>query len=65
MPLAGSLRHLDADGSLYSTCPARLVRWRGYSPPVRTSSVKAQVVGVDETVGGNCKKKVAGRWCTR
>ena len=39
MPLAGSLRDLDADGSLYSTRPARLVRWRGYAPPVRTSSV--------------------------
>ena len=36
----GYLRDLDADGSLYSTCPARLVRWRGYSPPVRTSSVR-------------------------
>ena len=26
--LAGSLPDLDADGSRYSTCPARLVRWR-------------------------------------
>ena len=39
MPLVGSLRDLDVDGSLYNTRPARLVRCRGYSPPVRTSSV--------------------------
>ena len=39
MLLAGSLQDLGADGSLYSTRPARLVRCRGYDPPVRTSSV--------------------------
>ena len=57
MPLAGSLRDLDADGSLYSTRPARLVRWQGYSPPVRTSSVggKAQLVGVYEAIGDKWK----------
>ena len=57
MPLAGSLRDLDADGSLYSTRPARLVRWQGYSPPVRTSSVggKAQIVGVYEAIGDKWK----------
>ena len=30
MLLAGSLPDLDADGSRYSTRPARLVRWRVY-----------------------------------
>ena len=57
MPLTGYLRDLDADGSIYSTCPARLVRWQGYSPPVERLLLggEAQVVGVDENVGGNWK----------
>ena len=50
MPLAGSLPDWDADGSRYSTRPARLVHWLFERLLL---GCKAHVVGVDETVGGN------------
>ena len=46
MPLDGSLPDWDADGSRYSTRPARLARWLFERLLL---GCKAQVGGVDET----------------